>query len=162
MRRKARFFIIILSCMVLLSAIRGGLFFSYYLINPTQFITLFCENKTNTQKHCDGKCFLAKVSSENTSEQTDVKFDFTKHQIEVFYVEIPTFESLNLLSTEKNLLFYYHFSTYKDINRETLRPPISHELLVVSHNPIFYILKLVKNEKYILPYSYCLGSFLYS
>ena len=148
--------------MVLLSAIRGGLFFSYYLINPTQFITLFCENKTNTQKHCDGKCFLAKVSSENTSEQTDVKFDFTKHQIEVFYVEIPTFESLNLLSTEKNLLFYYHFSTYKDINRETLRPPISHELLVVSHNPMFYILKLVKNEKYILPYTYCLGSFLYS
>ena len=111
--------------MVLLSAIRGGLFFSYYLINPTQFITLFCENKTNTQKHCDGKCFLAKVSSENTSEQTDVKFDFTKHQAEVFYVEIPTFESLNLLSTENKLLFYYHFSTYKDINRETLRPPIS-------------------------------------
>ena len=125
MRRKARFFIIILSCMVLLSAIRGGLFFSYYLINPTQFITLFCENKTNTQKHCDGKCFLAKVSSENTSEQTNVKIDFTKHQTEVFYVEIPMFESLNLLSTEKNLLFYYHFSTYKDINRETLRPPVS-------------------------------------
>ena len=110
--------------MVLLSAIRGGLFFSYYLINPTQFITLFCKNKTNTQKHCDGKCFLAKVSSENTQEQTDVKFDFTKHQAEVFCVEIPTFESLNLLSTEKNLLFYYHFSTWENIVKETLRPPV--------------------------------------
>ena len=125
MRKRVRFFVVILSCMVLLSAIRGGLFFSYYLINPTQFITLFCENKTNTQKHCDGKCFLAKVSSENTSEQTDVKFDFTKHQTEVFCVEIPTFESLNLLSTEKNLLFYYHFSTYETIDSETLRPPVN-------------------------------------
>ena len=124
MRKKVRFFIMILSCMVLLSAIRGGLFFSYYLINPTQFITLFCENKTNIQKHCDGKCFLAKVSSENTSEQTNVKIDFTKHQTEVFYVEIPTFESLNLLSTEKNLLFYYHFSTWENIVKETLRPPV--------------------------------------
>ena len=125
MRKRVRFFVVILSCMVLLSAIRGGLFFSYYLINPTQFITLFCENKTNTQKHCDGKCFLAKVSSENTSEQTNVKIDFTKHQTEVFCVEIPTFESLVLSTTEQTLLFYYHFSTYKDINRETLRPPVS-------------------------------------
>ena len=110
--------------MVLLSAIRGGLFFSYYLINPTQFITLFCENKTNTQKHCDGKCFLAKVSSENTQEQTDVKFDFTKHQAEVFCVEIPTFESLVLSTTEQTLLFYYHFSTWENIVKETLRPPV--------------------------------------
>ncbi|WP_404981737.1 hypothetical protein [Capnocytophaga granulosa] len=124
MRKRVRFFVVILSCMVLLSAIRGGLFFSYYLINPTQFITLFCENKTNTQKHCDGKCFLAKVSSENTQEQTDVKFDFTKHQTEVFCVKIPTFETLNLLSTEKNLLFYYHFSTWENIVKETLRPPV--------------------------------------
>jgi len=110
--------------MVLLSAIRGGLFFSYYLINPTQFITLFCENKTNTQQHCDGKCFLAKVSSENTQEQTDVKFDFTKHQTEVFCVEIPTFESLVLSTTEQTLLFYYHFSTWENIVKETLRPPV--------------------------------------
>ena len=124
MRKRVRFFVIILSCMVLLSAIRGGLFFSYYLINPTQFITLFCENKTNTQKHCDGKCFLAKVSSENTQEQTDVKFDFTKHQAEVFCVEIPTFESLVLSTTEQTLLFYYHFSTWENIVKETLRPPV--------------------------------------
>ncbi|WP_297971243.1 hypothetical protein [uncultured Capnocytophaga sp.] len=124
MRKRVRFFVIILSCMVLLSAIRGGLFFSYYLINPTQFITLFCENKTNTQKHCDGKCFLAKVSSENTQEQTDVKFDFTKHQVEVFCVEIPTFESLVLSATEQTLLFYYHFSTWENIVKETLRPPV--------------------------------------
>ena len=124
MRKRVRFFVIILSCMVLLSAIRGGLFFSYYLINPTQFITLFCENKTNTQKHCDGKCFLAKVSSENTQEQTDVKFDFTKHQVEVFCVEIPTFESLVLSTTEQTLLFYYHFSTWENIVKETLRPPV--------------------------------------
>ena len=124
MRKRVRFFVVILSCMVLLSAIRGGLFFSYYLINPTQFITLFCENKTNTQKHCDGKCFLAKVSSENTQEQTDVKFDFTKHQAEVFCVEIPTFESLVLSTTEQTLLFYYHFSTWENIVKETLRPPV--------------------------------------
>ena len=110
--------------MVLLSAIRGGLFFSYYLINPTQFITLFCENKTNTQKHCDGKCFLAKVSSENTQEQTDVKFDFTKHQTEVFCVKIPTFETLILSTTEQTLLFYYHFATWENIVKETLRPPV--------------------------------------
>ena len=125
MRKRARISLICLSCMVLLSAIRGGLFFSYYLINPTQFITLFCENKTNTQKHCDGKCFLAKVSSENTQEQTDVKFDFTKHQAEVFCMEIPTFEPLYLPVTEKSLLFYYHFSTYETIDSETLRPPVN-------------------------------------
>jgi hypothetical protein len=124
MRKRVRFFVVILSCMVLLSAIRGGLFFSYYLINPTQFITLFCENKTNTQKHCDGKCFLAKVSSENTQEQTDVKFDFTKNQTEVFCVKIPTFETLVLCTTEQTLLFYYHFSTWEDIVKETLRPPV--------------------------------------
>ena len=125
MRKRARISLICLSCMVLLSAIRGGLFFSYYLINPTQFITLFCENKTNTQKHCDGKCFLAKVSSENTSEQTNIKFDFTKHQTEVFCMEIPTFEPLYLAVTEKSLLFYYHFSTYETIESETLRPPVN-------------------------------------
>ena len=123
MRKRARISLICLSCMVLLSAIRGGLFFSYYLINPTQFITLFCENKTNTQKHCDGKCFLAKVSSENTQEQTDVKFDFTKNQTEVFCVKIPTFETLVLCTTEQTLLFYYHFSTWENIVKETLRPP---------------------------------------
>ena len=125
MRRKARFFIIILSCMVLLSAIRGGLFFSYYLINPKEFTALFCENKANVQKHCDGKCFLAKVSSDNTQEQTNIKFDFTKHQAEVFCMEIPTFEPLYLPVTEKSLLFYYHFSTYETIDSETLRPPVN-------------------------------------
>ena len=125
MRKRAHISLICLSCMVLLSAIRGGLFFSYYLINPTQFITLFCENKTNTQKHCDGKCFLAKVSSDNTQEQTNIKFDFTKHQAEVFCMEIPTFEPLYLPVTEKSLLFYYHFSTYETIDSETLRPPVN-------------------------------------
>ena len=125
MRRKARFFIIILSCMVLLSAIRGGLFFSYYLLSPKEFTALFCENKANVQKHCDGKCFLAKVSSDNTQEQTNIKFDFTKHQAEVFCMEIPTFEPLYLPVTEKSLLFYYHFSTYETIDSETLRPPVN-------------------------------------
>ena len=125
MRKRAHISLICLSCMVLLSAIRGGLFFSYYLINPTQFITLFCENKTNTQKHCDGKCFLAKVSSDNTQEQTNIKFDFTKHQAEVFCMEIPTFEPLYLPVTEKSLIFYYHFSTYETIDSETLRPPVN-------------------------------------
>lgn len=125
MRRKARFFIIILSCMVLLSAIRGGLFFSYYLLSPKEFTALFCENKANVQKHCDGKCFLAKVSSDNTQEQTNIKFDFTKHQTEVFCMEIPTFEPLYLAVTEKSLLFYYHFSTYETIESETLRPPVN-------------------------------------
>lgn len=125
MRRKARFFIIILSCMVLLSAIRGGLFFSYYLLSPKEFTALFCENKANVQKHCDGKCFLAKVSSDNTQEQNNIKFDFTKHQAEVFCMEIPTFEPLYLPITEKSLLFYYHFSTYETIDSETLRPPVN-------------------------------------
>ena len=124
MRKRVRFFVVILSCMVLLSAIRGGLFFSYYLLSPKEFTALFCENKANVQKHCDGKCFLAKVSSENTQEQTDVKFDFTKHQTEVFYVEIPTFETLVLCTTEQTLLFYYHFSTWENIVKETLRPPV--------------------------------------
>ena len=85
MRKRARISLICLSCMVLLSAIRGGLFFSYYLLSPKEFTALFCENKANVQKHCDGKCFLAKVSSDNTQEQTNIKFDFTKHQAEVFW-----------------------------------------------------------------------------
>ena len=125
MRKRVRFFVVILSCMVLLSAIRGGLFFSYYLLSPKEFTALFCENKANVQKHCDGKCFLAKVSSDNTQEQTNIKFDFTKHQAEVFCMEIPTFEPLYLPVTEKSLLFYYHFSTYETIDSETLRPPVN-------------------------------------
>ena len=132
MRKKVRFYLIILSCMVLLSAIRGGLFFSYYLYNPTQFVSLFCENKTNTQKHCQGKCFLAKVTSENTSEPTDVKFDFTKLQVEFFCIEIPSFEVLHFIFTDKNLLFYYHFSTYELINKEILRPPVNGQLSIVK------------------------------
>jgi len=111
--------------MVLLSAIRGGLFFSYYLLSPKEFTALFCENKANVQRHCDGKCFLAKVSSDNTQEQTNIKFDFTKHQAEVFCMEIPIFEPLYLPVTEKPLLFYYHFSTYETIDSETLRPPVN-------------------------------------
>ena len=125
MRKRVRFFVVILSCMVLLSAIRGGLFFSYYLLSPKEFTALFCENKANVQKHCDGKCFLAKVSSDNTQEQTNIKFDFTKYQAEVFCMEIPTFEPLYLPVTEKSLLFYYHFSTYETIDSETLRPPVN-------------------------------------
>ena len=125
MRKRARISLICLSCMVLLSAIRGGLFFSYYLLSPKEFTALFCENKANIQKHCDGKCFLAKASSDNTQEQTNIKFDFTKHQAEVFCMEIPTFEPLYLLVTEKSLLFYYHFSTYETIDSETLRPPVN-------------------------------------
>ena len=122
MRKRAHISLICLSCMVLLSAIRGGLFFSYYLLSPKEFTALFCENKANVQKHCDGKCFLAKVSSDNTQEQTNIKFDFTKHQAEVFCMEIPTFD---LPVTEKSLLFYYHFSTYETIDSETLRPPVN-------------------------------------
>ena len=118
MRKRARISLICLSCMVLLSAIRGGLFFSYYLLSPKEFTA-------NVQKHCDGKCFLAKVSSDNTQEQTNIKFDFTKHQAEVFCMEIPTFEPLYLPVTEKSLLFYYHFSTYETIDSETLRPPVN-------------------------------------
>lgn len=125
MRKRARISLICLSCMVLLSAICGGLFFSYYLLSPKEFTALFCENKANVQKHCDGKCFLAKVSSDNTQEQTNIKFDFTKHQAEVFCMEIPTFEPLYLPVTEKSLLFYYHFSTYETIDSETLRPPVN-------------------------------------
>ena len=123
MRKRAHISLICLSCMVLLSAIRGGLFFSYYLLSPKEFTALFCENKANV--HCDGKCFLAKVSSDNTQEQTNIKFDFTKHQAEVFCMEIPTFEPLYLPVTEKSLLFYYHFSTYETIDSETLRPPVN-------------------------------------
>ena len=125
MRKRARISLICLSCMVLLSAIRGGLFFSYSLLSPKEFTALFCENKANIQKHCDGKCFLAKASLDNTQEQTNIKFDFTKHQAEVFCMEIPIFEPLYLPVTEKPLLFYYHFSTYETIDSETLRPPVN-------------------------------------
>ena len=125
MKKWSRFFILFFTCITLCSAIRGGLFFSYYLLSPKEFTALFCENKANVQKHCDGKCFLAKVSSDNTQEQTNIKFDFTKHQAEVFCMEIPTFEPLYLPVTEKSLLFYYHFSTYETIDSETLRPPVN-------------------------------------
>ncbi len=124
MNRSARFYLILLSCIVLLSAIRSGLFFSYYLLNPTHFITLFCENKTDVKKHCNGKCFLARISSENTSEQTDVKFDFTKLQTEVFYMEVPSFVSFSTESLIDIFLFYYQYPFWKNVSREVSRPPM--------------------------------------
>jgi hypothetical protein len=122
--RSARFYLILLSCIVLLSAIRSGLFFSYYLLNPTHFITLFCENKTDVKKHCNGKCFLARISSENTSEQTDVKFDFTKLQTEVFYMEVPSFVPFSTEFLLKNSPFYYRYPFWENVSREVLRPPM--------------------------------------
>ena len=98
MKKWSRFFILFFTCITLCSAIRGGLFFSYYLINPNHFISVFCENKYNVKEHCDGKCFLAKVSSENTSAQNDCKFkpfisgisDITPN----FYYKYPIWESI--------------------------------------------------------------------
>ena len=84
MRKCSRYFILFFTCITLFSAIRGGLFLSYYLINPNHFISIFCENKYNVKEHCDGKCFLAKVSSENTSETNRV-FYYRISYIQAFY-----------------------------------------------------------------------------
>lgn len=124
MRKCSRYFILFFTCITLFSAIRGGLFFSYYLINPNHFISIFCENKYSVKEHCDGKCFLAKISSENTSEQNDFKFDFTKLQTEFFIIEFPTFKPFISGISDITPNFYYKYPIWESIPVKIQQPPI--------------------------------------
>jgi hypothetical protein len=51
-----------LGCIVFISTIKTALVYSYYFINPDNFIALFCENTDKPELECNGKCYLKKVS----------------------------------------------------------------------------------------------------
>lgn len=122
MNRKIQIYAMLLSVMVCYNAIRGSIFFTYYMLDAKNFIENYCQNKKK-DTHCKGMCKLAEVSLENSSDST-LKYDFTQLQMEFFLVDSYHFLFFNDNFSKKISSFYYKYPFWENINTKFLQPPI--------------------------------------
>ena len=102
---------ILLTLIILGNAIKVSLTYSWYVLDINSFVEQLCENKDKPELQCDGKCYLAKVSEENSSEpqkEKTVKIDkenllFNTVDLEISYTTICS----NVHSTNYNYLNFY-------------------------------------------------------
>lgn len=100
-----------------------------YMLRYDYISEVLCENRNNPEKHCNGKCYLAKnmkkvfnENSENGTSPKDVKLVelvFALNELPESFVPKPDF-SFEIFKFSEYSNFYY-FNHYKDF----FHPPLN-------------------------------------
>ncbi len=122
MKRKIHITTFILTLLVLLSNIKAGMYFTYYLVDKEGFVEIFCQNKKIPDSHCEGKCKLSKIASES-EKTTDFDFNELKSDFNWIVQQVVFFSFLGEENLSKSV-FYYRNPYWKTFCYSIFRPPI--------------------------------------
>ncbi|MDO4230453.1 MAG: hypothetical protein Q4C98_11615, partial [Capnocytophaga sp.] len=115
--------ITLLAFSVLSNSLRTGVYFMYYLLDSEGFIEEFCENKSQPELHCDGKCKLIDVSS--SENQTSTDFDFKELKVDFNWIIQQTI-SYHFFNTEEQTTHIFHYKNpfWEKIHFNIFHPPV--------------------------------------
>jgi len=95
----------------------------YYALFTEDFVERFCENKERPELNCDGKCALAKMLlQESSDDNPPINIDFLRTETVLFLesgmiIDFPTITSTNRIFNA----YTNHYSYY--LLEEHLHPP---------------------------------------
>ncbi|AXG69823.1 hypothetical protein KORDIASMS9_02051 [Kordia sp. SMS9] len=116
----------LLGCIVFISTIKTALVYSYYFVNPDNFIALFCENTDKPELECDGKCYLKKVSLnqlETTQNDNLPKVNIDLENILLYVDTLADWQLTSLETTQKKASFFYQNLYTSEVSFAIFHPP---------------------------------------
>ncbi|PTX59769.1 hypothetical protein C8N46_10879 [Kordia periserrulae] len=60
----------ILAIILLFNSVKGALAYGWYVLDIDSFIEQLCENKDTPELECNGKCYLTKLSQNQSSDDS--------------------------------------------------------------------------------------------
>jgi hypothetical protein len=116
-----------LGCTVFMTTIKTALVYSYYFINPENFIALFCENTDKPELECDGKCYLKKVSQNQLETTQNDNLPKVTLDLENILLYLDTFtkkwQLATLETTPANARYFYQNLYKSRVNFSIFHPP---------------------------------------
>lgn len=129
MKRKISFWTFI--AILLFHTLSVNFLYDLYSVNKSLFIELFCENKDQPEKQCDGHCMISKLDAQTPSSDQEKSNLPEIASIHLFFV------ASNEIFIEKETLFidrtneYFHYQSQPRFafSEEDFKPPILARLL---------------------------------
>lgn len=72
---------------LLFNSILTGVMLGYYMIDTGSFVEVFCVNKDTPELKCNGKCEMAKLTSQNDDADKPGKIDFLNKTVTLYLFE---------------------------------------------------------------------------
>ncbi|HLS70494.1 MAG TPA: hypothetical protein VK027_02410, partial [Chitinophagaceae bacterium] len=75
---------VLMFCIMAVMLLKNGVLYGIYQYNASFFIEVFCENKNEPQRACEGQCQIMKISEEE--ERQNIAQVFKSAKAEVLYL----------------------------------------------------------------------------
>lgn len=107
---------------LLFNSIQTGVMLGYYMIDTGSFVEVFCVNKDTPELKCNGKCEMAKLTSQNDDADKPGKIDFLNKTVTLYLFEEMIF-SLNELFSQNQKNNYFYSNHYFFLHKKILDHP---------------------------------------
>lgn len=99
----------------------------YWIANRAYIASSLCENRDKPAKHCNGKCYLKKNLTVNSSGETDGKASLpvlkVENEVSVFLVDSPVLLPEVMFCSRSVLIVHTDLITDRIIARSVFHPP---------------------------------------
>ena len=96
----------------------------YYAIFTNDFIENFCENKDRPELHCDGKCALSQMlSQENLDNKDPINLDFLKIETVLFLDSVFKLDFFIPYNSTSHFDLCYNNNYHLDLVDRITHPP---------------------------------------
>jgi len=121
MKKAIRGIDILMSFIFLLNTLLSGIYLSYFLVSKRDFVTAYCQNQAQPERHCEGACKFAQVTKETSDTPlTEEKAIFLP---ESFFQEIPILIYSKTFLQKVVHSYFYLCSLSQGVGNTLLRPP---------------------------------------
>lgn len=114
--------VVILIILLLSNSLKVSLVYAWYTMDVESFIEQLCENKDKPQLQCNGKCYLSKVSA-NNSTQDEQKTPILEWEQLVFCNTEITVNEQGLQDSSKSVTSYYRVNPTQSFSYSIFHPP---------------------------------------
>lgn len=122
MKKRVYISILFVVFSVLYANLRTGMYFAYYVFDKEGFVEAFCQNQGSPEMHCNGKCKLADVASEN---ERNPDLNFEKLTLDFNWIIHEASSHFVLVKQQKvQHRFHYENPSWKKIHFAIFHPPI--------------------------------------
>lgn len=94
-------------------------FIGDYCVNYIEYAKELCENKDNSELHCNGKCQLNKNLNKFDSSDKEAPNSSNSHHVEVSSFIVPEFE--NHIHSDLFSTLAHHYFTYSELKNTTFK-----------------------------------------
>lgn len=125
-------FAIFAAALILLGSMSNVVLIAEFKLNQSEIERLYCVNKTKPEKHCHGKCHLAKQLVENNGrkgQSSPLSQLEDTYKINFFHLEIPSIASSLTEETNLPMLVGRAPILSRLFGKSVFQPPDNHPLV---------------------------------